>query len=584
MKQFPDFSGHGYQVEKELSQNRTGGRVTYLARNRQNQPVVIKQFQFAKTESNWSEYDAYIREIRTLRDLNHPNIPRYLDSFETDNGFCMVQEYKPAISLAVPRSFAPTEIRKIAADLLGILAYLQHRIPPVIHRDIKPENILVDESMNVYLVDFGFARVGDGKVAVSSVVKGTLGFMPPEQLLNRQLTEASDLYSLGITLICLLTHTRSEDVGTLIDVTYRINFKPLVPKLSVPWVNWLEKMVEPRPRDRFANAAEALAALPQALILPEVIFSETKLNLVSTRPGGDRLTHSLSLRNPIPQTLLEGRWEVAPHPHDPPHTPDHHVWISVSPAQFRGNETTCQITVDTSKLMDNKRYQRLLLLHTNALPKTYTLDLQVQTARSASHQSTPPLALLGLLSTVALCLTWLLGWVVPLLQVTLNAPPAAPFLTAIGAGIGLEVAAWMLGAAGSTAGAAAGVLAGLVIGGCTLVMLPLVAGMAMGLGAIATLATGIGFGTLGGLALGLVVEAMVEQRFRRSYSFWIALLTLAVGSAVGLGLRVGFVQPLVMTTLMSTTLPLGGLLLHLPLKQAQLMSNYRRSDQFLIKP
>ena len=51
-------------------------------------------------------------------------------------------------------------------------------------------------------MDFGFARIGDGEVGVSSVVKGTLGFMPPEQIFNRQLTEASDLYGLGMTLIC----------------------------------------------------------------------------------------------------------------------------------------------------------------------------------------------------------------------------------------------------------------------------------------------------------------------------------------------------------------------------------------------
>jgi putative transposase len=96
----------------------------------------------------------------------------------------------------VPRSFAPDEIKQIATSVLEILVYLQNRIPPIIHRDIKPENILVDEQINVYLVDFGFARIGEGEVAMSSMVKGTLGFMAPEQLFNRQLTEASDLYGL----------------------------------------------------------------------------------------------------------------------------------------------------------------------------------------------------------------------------------------------------------------------------------------------------------------------------------------------------------------------------------------------------
>ncbi|MEO0490973.1 MAG: serine/threonine-protein kinase, partial [Cyanobacteria bacterium J06659_2] len=197
MANFPDFKEYGYLIEEELGCNRAGGRVTYLARDALNhQPFVLKQFQFAKTQASWADFDAYQREIEVLRSLNHPGIPRYVDGFQTDEGFCMVQDYKPAVSLSANRSFSPPQIQSIAIAVLEILVYLQSRIPPVIHRDIKPDNILVDDDLNVYLVDFGFARVGDGEVGVSSVVKGTLGFMPPEQLFNRTLTEASDLYGL----------------------------------------------------------------------------------------------------------------------------------------------------------------------------------------------------------------------------------------------------------------------------------------------------------------------------------------------------------------------------------------------------
>ncbi len=145
----------------------------------------------------------------------------------------------------MPRSFSPDEIKQIALSVLEILVYLQNRIPPIIHRDIKPENILVGDQINVTLVDFGFARIGEGEVAISSMVKGTLGFMPPEQLFNRQLTAASDLYGLGATLICLLTGTKSTAIGNLINQAYRIHFKHLVPKLSLRWIDWLQKMVKP---------------------------------------------------------------------------------------------------------------------------------------------------------------------------------------------------------------------------------------------------------------------------------------------------------------------------------------------------
>lgn len=179
----------------------------------------------------------------------------------------MVQEYKEAQPLSVPRSFAPDEIKRIAVSILEILIYLQSRIPPVIHQDIKPENILVDNQLNVYLVDFGFARIGSGEVASSSVVAGTFGFMAPEQLYNRQLSEATDLYGLGATLICLLTGTKSTAMHTLIDDDGRIAFKPLVPKLSLRFIDCLEKMVQPKQKDRFPNADVALEALKPLYVI-----------------------------------------------------------------------------------------------------------------------------------------------------------------------------------------------------------------------------------------------------------------------------------------------------------------------------
>ncbi len=266
MSNYPDFESYGYQIKRELGQNSAGGRVTYLATNtKTQQSVVIKQFQFAQSEASWAGYSAVNSEIQMLRSLSCANIPRYLDSFETPNGFCLVQEYKEAAPLAKIRHFTLQEIKQIAVAVLEVLVDLQKQNPPVIHRDIKPENILVNrsqEKLKVYLVDFGFARLGGGDVAASSVVKGTLGFMPPEQMFNRQLTEASDLYSLGATLSCLLTGTKSTEIGNLIDhETSRLNFQQQVPHLNPQFIDWLEKMVAPRLENRYPNAAVALQAL-----------------------------------------------------------------------------------------------------------------------------------------------------------------------------------------------------------------------------------------------------------------------------------------------------------------------------------
>ncbi|MBD2744094.1 pentapeptide repeat-containing protein [Coleofasciculus sp. FACHB-1120] len=287
MGNLADFSSQGYQVERELGQNRAGGRVTYLATSAKTQQhVVIKQFQFAQSGTSWSDYDAYEQEIQLLRCLNHPSIPQYLDSFETPSGFCLVQEYKPASSLSASRHFTPQEVKRIAVSLLEVLVYLQQQNPPIIHRDIKPENILVDEQLKVYLVDFGLARIGGGEVAASSTVKGTLGFMPPEQVFNRQLTQASDLYSLGATLICLLTQTKSTEIGNLVDEAFRINFKPRVRHLNPQFSGWLEKMTAPNCKNRYPNAVTALEALKpidvvRRATIPKILLRPTKQSVLA---------------------------------------------------------------------------------------------------------------------------------------------------------------------------------------------------------------------------------------------------------------------------------------------------------------
>jgi serine/threonine protein kinase len=258
----PDFSALGYEVIRELGRNQEGGRITYLANVRHSsQQVVIKGFSLSHTGVDWSGVTAYEREVEILQRLNHPRIPHYLNSFATPTGFYLVQEYKNAPSLASRRNFQPEEIKQIAVSILEILVYLQQQVEPIIHRDIKPENILVDEKLNAYLVDFDLAQVQSEKMALSSLAVGTPGFMPPEEQRGDDLTPASDLYSLGATLICLLTATRSVDIGELIDPNYRFNFQQLLPHIHPRFGLWLRRMVEPKSQYRYANAATALVAL-----------------------------------------------------------------------------------------------------------------------------------------------------------------------------------------------------------------------------------------------------------------------------------------------------------------------------------
>jgi serine/threonine protein kinase len=582
-----EFTQHGYQVEKELGHNRAGGRVTYLATHLQTgRPVVIKQFQFAKVGSNWADFDSYDREIQVLRGLHHSGIPQYLNSFHTDSGFCMVQEYKKADSLAVVRSFSPSDVEQIAISALEILLYLQNRIPPVIHRDIKPENILVDDRLNVYIVDFGFARIGDGEVGMSSVVKGTLGFMPPEQLFNRQLTEASDLYGLGITLICLLTKTKTTDVGNLIDITYRVSFKHLVPKLSLAWATWLEKMVEPSVKERFQNAKAALEALPDhPMRLPDARLSQSSLQFVVTRIG-EVLTQTVTIANLVPETQLQGEWKIAPHPHDPVGA---HPWITVNPPDFVGNHQECQITVHSDRLMPNKTYDRKLFLYTNTAAQTFTLNLQVRTVQAPLRIRSATLLPLVVLNSFAIATTWLTSSIalvtgsVALAASTLISSTAI-FSTAAGVAIGCEVAAWMLSVAGASSGASAGVIGGVIMGILT-VAIALTQNIAVpGTAMLAGVAIGFVGGIILGGATGVVVEHFVDRRINPEAATVISLLTTAFGASLGLGFTFGFSTLPVILALVGTGLPLGGLLVYSLMQRVKTFNEQKRSQQHLIRP
>jgi eukaryotic-like serine/threonine-protein kinase len=200
-----------YQIQQSLGKK--AGRQTFLALDEQTQmPVVVKLLTFAP-DFEWADLKLFEREAETLKSLDHPAIPRYLDYFEVASpsrkGFALVQSYIAAKSLAqqlqAGRTFSEAEVKQLAESLLEILDYLHSQQPPVIHRDIKPSNLLLgDRSGNhvgqVYLVDFGSVQTLVAQEGGTITVVGTYGYMPPEQYGGRAMP-ASDLYSLGATLI-----------------------------------------------------------------------------------------------------------------------------------------------------------------------------------------------------------------------------------------------------------------------------------------------------------------------------------------------------------------------------------------------
>ncbi|MFB2938458.1 serine/threonine protein kinase [Aerosakkonemataceae cyanobacterium BLCC-F154] len=256
-----------YQLTQRLGNK--GGRQTWLARDLLTQQKVVVKLLCFYPDFEWVDLKLFEREAEILRSLNHPRIPRYLDYLDLDlpdcRGFALIQTYIAAQSLeqylAAGRLFSETELQQIAASILQILVDLHRYHPPIVHRDIKPSNILLgDRSGNhpgqVYLVDFGAVK-GAGQPDGSITIAGTYGYMPPEQL-HGQATPASDLYSLGMTLIRVLTGTLPETL--LFEDKDTLDLPPGMQINSV-LLSWLKWMTRVNPSRRPQSAKVALQAL-----------------------------------------------------------------------------------------------------------------------------------------------------------------------------------------------------------------------------------------------------------------------------------------------------------------------------------
>jgi serine/threonine protein kinase len=256
-----------YQIREQLSQK--AGRQTFLAEDLQSQNLVIIKLLCFDANFRWDDLKLFEREADTLRNLHHLAIPQYLNYFdlreEVDTpGFALVQTYINAPSLEnvikAGRKFSELEVIELADRLLSILTYLHEQIPAVIHRDLKPSNILLTNRSShsigdIYLVDFGSVQTVANKDGGTITIVGTYGYIPLEQF-GGETTPSSDLYSLGMTLIYLITGVHPSELPK---VNGRVQFD--TNNLSGRFSRWLEKMTQPYPDHRFESARSAQTAL-----------------------------------------------------------------------------------------------------------------------------------------------------------------------------------------------------------------------------------------------------------------------------------------------------------------------------------
>ncbi len=213
--------------------------------------------------------DRFIREIKVLASLNHPNIAGLRTAFRLENQLLMVMEYVEGTTLdertKVGRIPLPDSISYIM-QALAALGYAHKR--GVIHRDIKPANMMLTPDNAIKLMDFGIAKTKtDKKMTQTGTTMGSLFYMSAEQVQGGELDGRSDLYSIGVSLYELVTGTRpfqgKSDFDIMVAQLQQAPLPPIemMPDLPKALNDIIMISLEKDPNKRFQTAEAFAAAL-----------------------------------------------------------------------------------------------------------------------------------------------------------------------------------------------------------------------------------------------------------------------------------------------------------------------------------
>ena len=263
-----------YELRGEIG--RGGMGVVHLAQDRELERPVAVKFLPPELAKQPAAAKMFRQEARAAAAMNHPNIVHVYDVTVIGGRPCMVMEFvqgKTARELMrhegsktkVPLS--PRRTSEIARDICDALAYAH--IQNVIHRDVKPGNIIVADRGHAKLMDFGISKVLDNiNVEGQTQAKGTPQYMPPEQILGRDVDGRTDLYALGISMFEVLTGQRPFRGEDVVNQQLHVDMPdPRVICADIPeeLAGIIQRACEKRPRDRFQSPREMADALSEFL-------------------------------------------------------------------------------------------------------------------------------------------------------------------------------------------------------------------------------------------------------------------------------------------------------------------------------
>ena len=262
------------------------------------------------------------QEARIIARLEHPHILPVFDYGESDGVAYFVMRFMDAGTLKEKmiegRPLPLDVIDKLFTQLAEALSYAHSR--GVVHRDLKPANVLIDSHENIFLTDFGIAKLLESaspRLTQTDAIMGTPAYISPEQAQGNPVDQRSDIYSLGIILYEMVTGSVPFTAETPLAVLFKHISDPLPPpslvKPDIPASieQVLLKALAKDPKDRFATATEFMAAWSRALETRETVQRVPEVPTIPPLPpktGAQTPPQPVTMTKTVSRSGLPAAW------------------------------------------------------------------------------------------------------------------------------------------------------------------------------------------------------------------------------------------------------------------------------------